>query len=261
MTCKPSEKRVVAIIQARQNSKRLHEKCFLHLAGIPLLAHVILRAQAIKGVSEVIVATGNKQENQGIIALATQYGATPFCGSEENVLKRYYTSAQQYSADYIIRITGDNPFTDVDYASMAVGYAISNNADLASISGIPLGTAVELIKYEALELAYLNAEKPHQKEHVTPYIKENVQSFTIMRKKETVYNSQENLRLTIDTEKDFKLASTLYSALHVKGEIFSLHNILNYLRLYPEIGAINRDVQQRPMTHFEDATHTTHNLV
>ncbi|MDA3900126.1 MAG: hypothetical protein PF637_06355 [Spirochaetes bacterium] len=252
MTNSDSQTNIVAIIQARQNSKRLFEKCFKELSGKAVLTHIIERAQAIEGISHVIVATGDAKKNQDIIKLTEDSGATTFAGSESNVLERYYMASQLFPCDYIIRITGDNPFTDVDYASMAVQHAIESSADLSSITNIPLGTAVELIKREALNKCYHNANHTHHLEHVTPYIKENPQLFTISRKPVYIYNNIPDLRLTIDTEEDFQLASELYSALYTEQSFFSLHQIFNYLRLYPEMVHINSAIKQRPMTHFEN---------
>lgn len=242
----------IAVIQARQNSKRLHEKCFKTLMGKAVLSHIIKRAQAIEGISQVIVATGDANANKDIIALAESEGAVALPGSETNVLERYYNASQLYDCDYIVRITGDNPFTDVDYANMAIEYAIETDADLASVTNIPLGTAVEVIKKEALADCYQNASEAHHFEHVTPYIKENEHLFNICRKPVYIYNNIPDLRLTIDTKEDYELACELYNALYNEDSIFSLHQILNHLRLFPDMALINSEIKQRPMTHCEN---------
>ena len=112
---------VTAIIQARMQSKRLPGKSMKEIAGKPLLAHVIDRAKAMEGVGAVVVATCDG--NQPIVELAASMGVQSFVGSEANVLDRYYLSALQAGGDYIVRITGDNPFTDVEYGSMAIEIA------------------------------------------------------------------------------------------------------------------------------------------
>ena len=93
----------------------------------------------------VVVATSIGEENTPIIELARSMSAGIFVGSIDNVLERYYLSALEFGGGYIVRVTGDNPFTDPEYASMADEIALESSADLCSLSILPLGPAVEII--------------------------------------------------------------------------------------------------------------------
>jgi spore coat polysaccharide biosynthesis protein SpsF len=241
---------VVAIIQARMNSNRLPQKSTKLLGGKPILAHIIERAFSMKHVEHVVVATGNEVDNLPILNLAQEMGAVPFSGSDENVLERYYKASKIFNSEFIIRITGDNPFTDVKYGTMAIEHAFKTQSDLSSITDIPLGTAIELIKTQALDKTYSEAVEPHQLEHVTPYIKENTDKFKIIRKPAKVQNMMPGIRLTIDTQEDFEFAEKIYSALY-NDKPFSLESVLEFLWKNPNLLKINRGVVQRPMTHFD----------
>ena len=140
---------VTVIIQARMQSKRLPGKAMLDLAGKPVIAHVIERAKSIEHVDKVVLATGSAHENQQILDLASSMDIEAFSGSESNVLERYYMASEKYGGEYIVRITGDNPFTDVEYASMIVDIALESKFDLCALANMPLGTAVEVIKKDA----------------------------------------------------------------------------------------------------------------
>ncbi|MFW5808110.1 MAG: cytidylyltransferase domain-containing protein [Spirochaetota bacterium] len=261
-TLTPSPFSVVAIIQARMNSSRLPQKSTKLLAGKPILAHIIERAFSMKHVEHVIVATGNEHDNQPILSLAREMGAVPFSGSDEDVLQRFTNAARIFNSDFIIRITGDNPFTDTEYGTMAIEHAFETKADLSSVINIPLGTAIELVKTTALYRAFDEATQRHQHEHVTPYIKENPDLFTIIRKPVTIYNMIPDLRLTIDTPEDFEFASHIYNALY-RGKPFSLHHVLNFLRINRQLLTINRNIRQRPMTHVDTGMHElypSHNM-
>lgn len=240
----------VAIIQARIRSERLFEKSILPLCGIPMLLHIIERAGAIEGVSKVIVATGNRTDNQKIEDIAAER-AEIFFGNEYDVLSRYYLAAKQYNPDYIVRITGDNPFTDVDLASSALAQAVSAKTDLASISDIPVGTAVEIISFGALEQAYMNAATDYQHEHVTPYIKEHPELFTISRFSPPEKLRKPSLRLTVDTVEDFSLATAIYDRLF-HGTFFPLSRILQLIEAEPQLQLMNKHIEQRPMTHSQE---------
>lgn len=240
-----------AIIQARMGSKRLHGKSLQLLAGKPLIWHVIERAKAIKHVSTVVLAVPDDPSNAPLIEIAQQCDIEYFSGSEENVLDRYYRAAKKFGGDYIIRITGDNPFTDPEYASMAIEIVNESNADLASVTNLPLGTAVEVIRFEALKQAFNSSTTPYHFEHVTPYIKEHPEFFTIDRHPVQIHNPFHNLRLTIDTQDDYALADALFSALYTEDKIFSINEVIAYLQKHPDLVQINSHIKQRPMTHSE----------
>jgi len=240
--------RAVAIIQARMNSTRLPGKSLLDLCGRPLLSHVIDRAGAIEGVSEVVLATAHGDDNIPLIEIARSAGIETFVGPLDNVLERFYLASQKHPSDFIVRITADNPFTDPEYGSIALSIAVESGADLCSITNLPLGAAVEIIKKEALDDAYRSASKPYHFEHVTPYIKEHDEIFRIERHAVTFPNPFPDLRLTVDTDEDYRLAKLLYDNLY-RGEIFSLNSVISFLSKHPEMAAINSKVRQRPITH------------
>ncbi len=247
---KPS---VTAIIQARMQSKRLPEKMMLDLAGKPLLAHVIERTKLIEHVDKVVVATCNGENNSRLIDLAESMNVETFVGSMENVLERFYLAANKFNSDFIIRVTGDNPFIDVEYASMIIDIALESRSDYCALSNLPLGTAVEVMKKETLEEAYKMSTEPYHQEHVTPYIKEHPELFSIERPEVNIKSSIDNIRLTVDTPEDYELATILCNNLY-KGEPFSLSDIFSYIEENPEILSINNGVKQRIATHSEAAT-------
>jgi spore coat polysaccharide biosynthesis protein SpsF len=213
-----------------------------------MLYHILERARTIKGVDTVVLATCPGKENRQLSELAESMDIDTFLGPEENVLERYYETSEKYRASHIIRITGDNPFTDPDYASMILNIAIESNADIASIPNLPLGVAVEVIRKDALDKAYYFSHKPYHFEHVTPYIKEHPELFNIEKHPVTINAPCSNLRLTIDTPEDYELAKILYNELY-NGTPFSLHSILNFIFINPDLSQINSNVYHRPMTH------------
>jgi len=240
--------KAAAIIQVRISSTRLHSKALLELCGKPMILHVIERAKSIQGVDTVILATGSGDENIPLIQLAAQCGIKSYAGSENDVLERYYLASKELDCDYVIRITGDNPFTDHKSASKALEYAYETAADHCTTAGIPLGTGVEIIKKIALAEAFRNGTEPHHREHVTPYIKENPEKFKIVRYQSELVNPFSDLRLTVDTAEDFELIEILYNELY-KTKPVELADVINFIEKNPELRFINSSVEQRPMTH------------
>jgi spore coat polysaccharide biosynthesis protein SpsF len=241
-------KKNIAIIQARMESTRLPGKSTIPLAGKPLIAHVIERTKLIQGISNTILATSATKANDVLKELADEYKIDFFQGSETNVLDRYYNSANNYDCNYVMRITGDNPFMDIQYASDTLQKAIEEDADICSPQDLPLGVGVEIISMTSLKVAHKEANLPYQLEHVSPYIKENTDKFKIVKFSTGFECEFENLRLTIDTEEDLKFAQIISQNLY-KGTPYPLIDIINFLKLNPQLLLINSQVKQRPMTH------------
>lgn len=237
-----------AIIQARISSTRLPSKALLELCGKPMIVHVIERAMAITGIDSVILATGSRSENRPLLKIAEECGIESYAGSEDDVLERYYMAASEVDCDYVIRITGDNPLTDHESASSALIFAGENDADHCTITGIPTGTGIEIIRKSALNRAYSEGREPHQREHVTPFIKEHPELFKSVRFLSTLENPFPDLRLTVDEPEDFKLIEIIYNGLY-KGIPVKLEEVISFIKQNPELRFINNSIVQRPMTH------------
>lgn len=240
--------RVLAIVQARIASTRLPGKALLPLAGKPVVVHVLERALRIPSVNSVVLAVPEGKENTALFDAARHLNVLFFQGSENDVLDRFYRAAEKFGADYIARITADNPFTDIDYGNETIQRAITVEADLCAPEGLPLGCALEVLSWKALARAHGEGKEPHHREHVSPYIKERPDVFSIVRFRTDIEPAYATLRLTVDTEEDYRLAEALYNALY-RGMPFSLKETLAYLDAHPQLRDINKNIQQRPMTH------------
>lgn len=239
---------VTAIIQARMGSSRLPGKAMLDLVGKPLLYHVFQRIQATAGVDHIVMATCHGAENDIIIRLAESMGIQVFIGSEDNVLERFFLASERYGGDYIMRVTGDNPFTDPEYAAETIRTIIETGADLCYFPNLPLGTGVGMVTKTALDAAYKLSDQPHQKEHVTPYIKEHPEQFKIHVRDIKIDRPFPNLRLTVDTSEDYEVAQKIYAGCY-NGGPFPLEDVIRFIEKNPGIAAINSGIRQRPMTH------------
>ncbi len=240
--------KVLAIVQARIASTRLPGKALLPLAGKPIVAHVLERALSIPSVNQVVLAVPEGDENAALFDVVKHLDVVFFQGSENDVLDRFYRAAEKFGGDYIARVTADNPFTDSEYADEAIMRAISGNFDLCAPEGLPLGCAIEVLSRSALERAHNEGTLPHHREHVSPYIKERMDIFSVERFHTDIDHRYASVRLTVDTEEDYRLAAALYHALY-RGVQFPLKKTLAFLDAHPELLEINKDIQQRPMTH------------
>jgi spore coat polysaccharide biosynthesis protein SpsF (cytidylyltransferase family) len=76
------------------------------------------------------------------------------------------------NAEIVVRVTGDNPFTDPASIDRVVDQLV-DGFDYAIESGLPVGTTGEALTFKALEFINRVAFASRWREHVTLYAKEN----------------------------------------------------------------------------------------
>jgi len=233
----------VAIIQARISSTRLPGKVLKKIEGKTILEHVINRVRAAKKLDEVIVATTVKKKDLEIVKLCANLGVSVFCGSEDDVLDRYYQTARLFKAEHIVRITSDCPLIDPMVIDKVIELYFKKNADYAT-NGMPEtfpdGLDTEVFSFKTLKRAWENAKLSSEREHVTPYIRNNPNIFKIVNLKCNV--DLKDKRWTIDEPEDFSFVKIIYKNLYPKDSLFGMETILNYLRENPEIEKINKEI-------------------
>ena len=101
------------IIQTRSKSSRFKYKFKKKILNKSLINFLIDRIQkSIK--NSVLVVCVPKKDKLLAEHLRKIKNIKIFYGSENNVLDRYYKCSLKYKFDNIIRLTGDNPFVDLE---------------------------------------------------------------------------------------------------------------------------------------------------
>lgn len=238
----------LVIVQARMSSTRLPGKVLKKVLNKPLLEYQIERITKSELIDDIIIATTNNEADKAILDLCIKKRINCFCGSEEDVLARYYQAAKEYNADVVIRLTGDCPLIDPIVVDKIIKYFFENSNRYDYVSNIikrtyPRGMDTEVFTFKALEKTYLNAEKSYEKEHVTPYIYNNPHIYSIAN----VVNVKDlsSFRLTVDTIEDFKLIEIIIENLQIQNKNFSLNDIINLLEQNPDLKKINEHIQQK----------------
>lgn len=243
--------KTVAIIQARLGSTRLPGKVLKDLMGKTILQHVIERVQQTKNIDEVIIATTTHKHDDAVANEAARCGVKYFRGSEDDVLARYYLAAKENGADIIVRITSDCPLIDPFVSNEVIGFFKQKHIyDIVTNGGIdlskrtyPRGLDTEVFSFAVLEKAYYQANRPYQREHVTPYIYENSPNIFFYRN-EIDYSMH---RWTLDTEEDFTLIKEIYSHLYRGNHNFYMKDILQLFEQYPALSRINAHIEQKKL--------------
>lgn len=203
------------VIQARMGSSRLPGKVLKDIAGRPLLAHVIGRLETMKHAASVVVATSDLPRDDVIANWCASSGKACFRGSETDVLDRYLRCAEAYGFTDVVRLTADNPFTDMPELDRLIDLHIDGKYDYShSFGALPIGVGAEIFTVDALLRSHAEGHAPHHREHVNEYIPEHPESFRIGILDVPAEKRAPDLRLTVDTEADWRLACRLAEQAH-----------------------------------------------
>src|SRR5581483_1316820 len=123
---------VIAIVQARMGSTRLPGKVLMDMGGRPVLERVVRRLQRSSTLSKIIVAATDSARDEPILRACEQIEVACFCGSEYDVLDRYYQCALAESAEVVVRITSDCPLIDPDVVDAVVEKFHAGRAEYVS---------------------------------------------------------------------------------------------------------------------------------
>lgn len=193
-------------------SSRLPGKSLMALAGRPLLDHVVERVLAMPKLADACLATSVSEPDSALAAVAAKNRIRLFRGSEWDVLERMRGAARWCAADVVVRVTGDCPFFAPDVGLDVINAFLLGGRDYVwndtHCSGFPDGTDVEVFTREALEAAADFSKRQTDREHVTPWIRENRRCGLVSNDKN--YSS---LKLSVDRPVDFELAREMYGVL------------------------------------------------
>ena len=234
--------RIVLIVQARMNSKRFRNKIMFKIYKKPLIYWILNRISQSRLVDKFIVATTNgSSDNKFVNWLKKNTTFEIFRGSNKNVLKRFFFCAKKYKAEYIVRITADDPLKDYRIIDKAIKIIINNKKiDYCSntlLPSYPDGFDVEVFKYSSLKKAYLEAKLDSEKEHVTPFIWKNKSLFKAVNFK--YKQDLSKWRLTVDTKKDIKIIKKII--MHFKNIIpVPYYKIINYIKNNKKIELVTK---------------------
>jgi spore coat polysaccharide biosynthesis protein SpsF len=244
------EAKRVAIIEARMTSTRLPGKVLRPMAGKPMLELLVERLQQSRCLDQIIVATTDRDSDDPIEALAQRLGVGCHRGSEEDVLDRVLSAARRFEADIIVEVTGDCPLieaTKVDEMLRAYQYMdvdfMANRLD----GTYPPGLGLRIFSRAVLEKIDSLTQDPVDREHVTLYVWEHPDVFSIYHFQNNLDRRYWDLRLTVDTAEDFAFIGAIFAELYPVDPRFGVYEIVDLLERRPDLMEINRHVQDKPV--------------
>ena len=246
MTAVPA--RLFVVVSARMASSRCPGKAVVPLAGRPLLAVLLERMAAARNVDGVVLATSTSPENDVLARLAEEDGFPVFRGDEDDVLRRHVECARAIGADHVVRVTGDNPLTDLETVERLVALHRAEGADYTYVPGdaLLMGILSEVVSRAALERAWEKGEPRHRSELMTLYIKEHPEDFRVVAGTlpEGLYRPE--YRLTVDEAEDVALMQQIFARLSVPGRPVTTREAVALLDRDPALARINAHLRHKP---------------
>jgi spore coat polysaccharide biosynthesis protein SpsF len=238
--------RVGAIVQARMGSTRLPDKVLLDIEGLSMLARVLDRVLRARTVSQVIVATTDRRQDDVLADHARTLPVEVFRGDELDVLDRYYQAARLHHLDVVVRITSDCPLLDPGLVDDVVRPLLEAGSRVDYSTNtlrrtFPRGLDVEAVPFATLERVWREAVSAHERAHVFPYLYEHPDRFALSGISDPVDRS--DMRWTVDTLEDLAFVRGVYLVLGPRE--FRWTDVLKVLDENPELLRINAMVRQK----------------
>ena len=237
------KKKIILLVQSRLGSKRLPKKATLELVGKPMIYRIIERLKKCKLPDEIILITSKKKENIIFKKIAKDLDVKIFFGSENNLVKRHLDAAKKFRGEIIVRVPGDNCLSEPKEIDKIIRYHLqqkkrSFTSNLTNIfkSGYPDGIGAEVFDYSTLKeitkKRLSNMEKEHLSLNFFDYTKQKIINKTfcdVNTIKCPKYLSFPNLRLDVNTTKDFIFIKKIYEDLYKENRFFGIRKIVKYL--------------------------------
>lgn len=228
------------IIQARMNSKRLPGKVLLNILDKPSIIYQVDRVKKLVDKKiKLLVATTNNKKDDVLCDVLLKNNVPFYRGFENDVLQRFVDCSKKYKPKFIIRLNADCPLIcpKVIYDVIEI---LRNKKDIDYASTIldetfPLGMHVEGIKYEVLLKINKSDLKDEEREHVTPKIYRNPNTFKLFSLKNVKNYSR--FRITIDYKEDLEVINKI--AKHFLNKDFFCDDITSFLNNNSKISKIN----------------------
>jgi spore coat polysaccharide biosynthesis protein SpsF len=162
--------KIVACIVARTISTRLPLKVLRDVRPeLSMIDFLVKRVKDAEGIDETYICTSNEAVDDIFEDIALRNKVKIYRGSPDEVIERLVAVVRIENADAILRITGDNPFTAVEYVKKQIDLMIDKNLDYVRLSNVPIGTVAELIASRALFHCFENID-PKVSEYLLFYL-------------------------------------------------------------------------------------------
>lgn len=224
------KKELDCFIQARITSKRFPKKVLKKIKKNTILEIIFKRLSLSKSIRKIVFLIPKNKKNLPLLKYMIKKNYKYICGSEKNVLSRYYDAANKFKSKYILRVTSDCPFVDpqlIDQLFKKLKRKKINYASNTNPPSFPDGFDIEIFDFQSLKKTFKNTNNKFDLEHVTPYLIRN-RSFKKLNLKYKKDFSK--YKLSIDTKEDYIKVKKIFN--YFNNILIDYKNVLKKLNYY-----------------------------
>jgi spore coat polysaccharide biosynthesis protein SpsF len=215
----------LGIVQANFHSPRFRSLVMRKLDGRSLIEWVIRRvtdAMRLNGV--IVVASG--VEDREMVHRLIPHDIPIFFGQSEDSLALIAKAVEQYPAEGVVRVDGDNPFVDPCLIDRLVTTAEAMpNSDYVGFAlrdgrpafGSPVSIYAEWFRMGAVWKAHRAASDESERGHAARYLLSHPEKFNIRLIPAPAAIDRDDVRLTVDIEEDWDHVLAIVEALGSEG--------------------------------------------
>lgn len=197
----------VLAIQARLGSTRLPGKVLLPIHNRPLVLFMAERLRHAQRVDKIVVATTAEATDDPLSAALDGAGVPYFRGPVDDIVGRLLGTADCFSADVLVRVWGDAPYTDPSTVDAAVALLEQEGADFVStcLDGrfLTTGLDVEVYRVETLRRIANETKAPFFREFPVDYVRSAQPPFRARQL--PLEPGRTELNISVDYQEDLEL--------------------------------------------------------
>ena len=222
------KKELDCFIQARITSKRFPKKVLKKIKKNTILEIIFKRLSLSKSIRKIVFLIPKNKKNLPLLKYMIKKNYKYICGSEKNVLSRYYDAANKFKSKYILRVTSDCPFVDpqlIDQLFKKLKRKKINYASNTNPPSFPDGFDIEIFDFQSLKKTFKSTSNKSDLEHVTPFLIRNkrFKKFNLKHKKDLSKH-----KLSIDTKEDYIKVKKIFNSFN--NILIDYKNVLKKLR-------------------------------
>jgi len=213
------------------------------LADKPLVYRMVERLKKCKHVDGIVIATSDQSQDQVLVEIAKELQVSYFQGNLQDVRDRYLKAAEQFHADFIIRIPADNPIPDSNEIDKLIEFHLENNpsgfsSNLAQVndSGYLDGIGAEIFSTKLLQESVARSSSDTVKEHVhRNFFDYSTQTpvdsswCPIASPKAPAKLRRPDIILDVNTMDDYIKIKRIYDNLYPKNPNFTTEDVINFI--------------------------------
>jgi len=161
--------KTIACLIARTNSTRLPEKVLRPVGRRLLIEHIIDRLKRVPELDDIVLCTSTEPDDQRLKPVAERNDIRFYAGSPDAPIERMLLVGKSDKADTLVRVTGDNIFTDPVYLGEMLRRHEQQSSEYTRIMDVPIGLGAEVMDYSALSHCYSTLD-PDKSEYLMLYM-------------------------------------------------------------------------------------------